>query len=334
MKYRALGGSGIQASVVGLGTWVIGGWMWGGADDQESIHAIQAALDAGINLLDTAPVYGFGHSEELVGKAIRGRRDKVVLATKCGLIWNEAKGEFFFASDDKQPTDKGGIKVYRHLSPASIRLEVEQSLKRLGTDRIDLFQTHWQDPTTPIAETMAELMKLKQEGKIRAIGCSNATPAEMDEYRRAGSLDTDQELYSMLDRKPESSHLPYVAKHGMAFLAYSPLAQGLLTGAVGPDRVFEAGDQRNANPRFSVDNRRRIQAMLDQYRVIADRHSISLGQLAIAWTVAQTGCSHALVGARSSRQAVENAKAGGVTLTQDEVQTIRAAIEQHTAGFA
>jgi aryl-alcohol dehydrogenase-like predicted oxidoreductase len=181
MRYRSLGKSGIEASVVGLGSWAIGGWMWGGAEEAESVRAIHAAIDAGVNLIDTAPVYGFGVSEEVVGKAIRDRRDKVVLATKCGLVWHEEKGEFFFASDEKHPTDDGRIKVYRRLAPDTIRREVEWSLKRLGTDRIDLLQTHWQDSTTPIAATMHTLMELKKEGKIRAIGCSNATPEQMDE---------------------------------------------------------------------------------------------------------------------------------------------------------
>ncbi len=331
MKYRRLGASGIEASVVGLGTWAIGGWMWGGSNESEAIKTIHVAIDAGMNLVDTAPAYGFGLSEEIVGKAIRDRRDKVVLATKCGLIWHEEKGYFFFASDEKHPTDDGRIKVYKCLSPETIRYEVEQSLNRLGTDRIDLFQTHWQSSTTPIADTMETLMKLKDEGKIRAIGCSNASPGQMDEYRVTGQLDADQELFSMLDRKHEQDNLPYCAEHGISFLAYSPLGQGLLTGKIGPERTFREGDQRNNKPRFSIENRQKLTAMLEAFRPIAERHQISLGQLAIAWTAAQPGCSHALIGARTVEQATENARAGDVELADAELQTMRRVIEQHAA---
>lgn len=329
MKYRPLGSSGIKTSVVGLGTWAIGGWMWGGTGEKTAIEAIHAAIDTGINLIDTAPAYGFGISEQIVGKAIRGRRDKVILATKCGLIWHAQKGQFYFNSDETQPTDKGTIKVYRCLAPDVIRYEVEQSLKRLGTDCIDLLQTHWQDPTTPIADTMKTLMSLKAEGKIRSIGCSNATLTQMDEYRATGQLDVDQEKFSMLERKHAHENLPYVIKHGIAFLAYSPLAQGLLTGKIGPDRTFGNGDQRKGNPLFSIENRQRIQKMLDLFKPIAQRHAATLGQLVMAWTLAQPGCSHVLAGARNPEQAVENAKAGKLKLTRKELQVISDAIMAH-----
>lgn len=326
MRYRRLGASGIEASVVGFGAWAIGGWMWGGAEEGDAVRAIRAAIDGGMNLIDTAPVYGFGRSETIVGKAIRDRRDRVVLATKCGLIWHKEKGEFFFASDEHRPVAGGATKVYRCLGRDEIRYEVEQSLRRLGTDRIDLLQTHWQDPTTPIAETMGALLELKKEGKIRAIGCSNATPAQMDAYRAAGQLDADQELYSMLDRKQDEQNLPYVAAHDLAFLAYSPLGQGLLTGKVGPDREFAETDQRRQKPRFSQENRRRVQAMLDQFAPIAAARQLTLGQLVIAWTIAQRGCSHALVGARTPAQVAENAAAGAAAIAPAELAQIQAAV--------
>ncbi len=327
MRYSSLGPSGIDASIVGFGAWAIGGWMWGGTDERESIRAIHKAIDHGINLIDTAPVYGFGVSEEIVGKAIKDRRDKVVLATKCGLIWHREQGDFYFATDDSHPSKSGGRKVYRCLAPESIRDEVEQSLRRLQTDRIDLLQTHWQESTTPISDTMQALMKLKQEGKIRAIGCSNATPEQMDEYRRAGELDTDQERYSMLDRKHETENLPYVAEHQIAFLAYSPLAQGLLTGKVGPNRVFKEGDQRRNKDLFSVENRRRIKELLGHFQAIADKHNLTMAQLTIAWTVAQHGCTHALVGARRPAQVKENAAAGSVKLSENELMEMQATID-------
>lgn len=334
MQYRELGQSGIKASVVAFGAWAIGGWFWGGAEETEAVAAIHAALDGGMNLLDTAPMYGMGHSEEVVGRAIKGRRDKVVLATKCGLVWdgfNEGKGEFHFATDEETKRDDGHIKVYRYLSPASIRREVEQCLTRLGTDYIDLMQTHWQEATTPIAESMGCLMDLKREGKIRAIGCSNANPAQMDAYRAAGQLDVDQELYSMFDRKYEATNLPYCAEHKVSFLAYSPLSQGLLTGKIGPERTFGPGDQRLTKPRFSVENRKRIADMLATYKPLTEKYNCTLGQLVIAWTVAQPGCTHALCGARNPEQVMENMKGGAIVMAPEDSAFMREMLMQHAA---
>lgn len=337
MLMRELGVSGINASVIGFGAWAIGGWMWGGTDDKEAVMAIQAAIDNGISLIDTAPVYGFGHSEEIVGKALKGGyRNKAVLASKCGLVWDTNKGSHFFDSSENIPDDEDNPKaryhVYRYLGPKSVRKEVEASLKRLGTDVIDVMQTHWQDDTTPIEETAAELAKLKAEGKIRAIGCSNATPEEMDRYRRVAPLDVDQEKYSMLDREMEKTNLPFCAKHKVAFFAYSPLAQGLLTGKIGPDRVFSPTDQRAADPRFTVENRKKILAFLADLEPVAERHALTLGQLAAAWTVSQTGCSHALLGARDAKQVAENAKAGSAKLAKEDLDHIARAMDKHLKG--
>jgi methylglyoxal reductase len=200
MKYRALGKSGIEASVVGFGAWAIGGWMWGGTKRNDPEGAIRAAIDHGINLIDTAPMYGYGRSEELVGDALKGVRDAVVLATKCGMVWYKKEGDKFFDANEegraKSEEDKR-YEVYINLRPAMIRYEIEESLRRLKTDRIDLYQTHWQDSTTKTEDVMAELMKLKQEGKIRAIGCSNASIDQMKRYQAVGQLDTDQEQYSI-----------------------------------------------------------------------------------------------------------------------------------------
>ncbi len=327
MQMRSLGASRIEASVVGLGTWAIGGWMWGGTDDAESMVAIQTAIESGITLIDTAPAYGFGHAEEIVGRALAGRRDRVVLATKCGLVWHCRKGKLFFNSEEGSITQgEGKYQVHRYLGRDAIRYEVEQSLRRLKVDYIDLYQTHWQDVTTPIDETMDELLRLKQAGKIRAIGVSNATPAEMDQYRAVGQLDADQEKYSLLDRQPEAEQLPYVRKAGLAFLAYSPLAQGLLTGAIGPDRVFDKDDLRFTRSRFNVDNRRRVAQLLAAFRPVAEKHRISLGQLAIAWAFHQPGCTHALIGARNPKQAEENARAGAVVLDAADLAAMSRAL--------
>jgi methylglyoxal reductase len=335
MQYRELGTSGITASTIGLGTWAIGGWMWGGVEEHDAIRAIHAAIDAGVTLIDTAPAYGFGHSETIIGQAIRDRRDQVVLASKCGLVWRQAAGEFFFTSSEAsissfdEQDQSASRKVYRCLTPEAIRADVEDSLQRLGVDHIDLMQTHWQDGSTPIAESMHTLMQLKAEGKIRAIGCSNASPEQMDQYRAAGQLDVDQEQYSMLDRQAESSQLPYCQQHRIAFLAYSSLAQGLLSGRMAPERVFPVGDLRRDNPRFSVANRQRMQQLLADFQPIADTHGISLSHLALAWTLQQPGCSHALVGARNPAQALENAGAGSVQLSSDELARMQALLEHH-----
>lgn len=327
----------LDASVVAFGAWAIGGWMWGGTEKSESVKAILAAFDAGINVIDTAPVYGFGNSESVVGEAVKElRRDEVIIATKCGLIWHEQQGELFFESNDKgrkgaEGGESADKQVYRCLKPETIRYEVEQSLRRLQTDYIDLYQTHWQDPTTDIAVSMEVLMQLKKEGKIRAIGCSNATPEEMAKYMECGVLDGDQEKYSMLDRGMEGKNLDFVAENDLAFLAYSPLGQGLLTGKVGPERVFEDGDQRNCNPRFDITNRERIMAMLAEFRPVAEQHNVSLGQLSIAWTFHQKGCSHVLIGARNEEQARENAVAGDVELSAEDVVFIRSVIDKYSA---
>lgn len=328
MQCRPLGQSGISASVVGLGTWVMGGWMWGGADEADSIRAIHAALDAGITLVDTAPIYGFGLSETIVGKALKGRRDRVVLATKCNMVCNPDHGKFFFRSTGLGPDPHGQIVVNLYGGADSIRREVEESLARLQTDYIDLYQTHWQDTTTPFEETMGALLDLKRQGKIRAIGVSNATSQQMDAYRRVGPLDCDQEPYSMLVRTIEQDQLPYCHQHGIAMLAYSPLAQGLLTGKIGPERTFAEGDQRNSNPLFSVDNRRRIAKMLDRIRPIAETHRLTPGQLVIAWTYHQPGLTHVLCGARTAEQAIDNAAAGDVQFRTDELDHINAAVAE------
>jgi methylglyoxal reductase len=329
MINRVLGDSGIEASAVGLGTWAIGGWMWGGVDEANAERAIQTSIDEGVTLIDTAPAYGFGRSEEIVGRAIAGCRDRVVLATKCGLVWSRQEGQFFFNSDERGLNPTGSHKVYRLLSAISIREEVESSLKRLATDRLDLYQTHWQDGTTPIGETMTELLKLKAEGKIRAIGVCNATAAQMEEYRAVGGLDSDQEKFSMLDRQIEQDQLPYCRAQGIAMLAYSPLALGLLSGKSGAGRKYGEGDLRRDNPRFTPENLGKVSALLEKIRPLALQRGLTLAQLVIAWTLAQPGITHALVGARDPVQARENAAAGRVELSSEELMTIDQALLEH-----
>jgi methylglyoxal reductase len=321
MLTRTIGRSGIEASVVGLGTWAIGGWMWGGTDEARSIAAIQAAVDEGVTLIDTAPAYGQGRSEEIVGKALKGRRDKVMLATKCGLVWHTQRGNHFF--------DVDGRPVHRYLGADSIAHEVEASLKRLGTDRIDHYITHWQDPTTPIAETMRALLRLKEQGKIRSIGASNTSPADLKAYLDAGPLDAVQEQYSMVRRDIESTHLPICREAGVSVLSYSSLALGLLTGRIGPDRTFEGDDLRKNNPLFSQSNRGKVATLMATIAPIAEAHGATSAQVVIAWTLAQPGITFSLCGARNPEQARENAAAGRLLLAASELDAISAAAAKH-----
>lgn len=325
MLKRTIGASGISASAIGLGTWAIGGWMWGGTDEPAAIDGIRASLDAGVTLIDTAPAYGMGRSEEIVGAAIAGRRDEVVLATKCGLVWHTDKGRHFF--------DQAGKPVHRYLGPESIRHEIEQSLRRLRTDRIDLYITHWQDPTTPIADTLGALENLKREGKIRAIGASNLRRAELEAYLAAGDLDAIQEQYSMVHRDIEADLLPLCVANDVAVLSYSSLALGLLTGRIGPDRRFNGDDLRIDDPRFSIENRRKVAAFAAEIEPIAKSYQASIPQIVIAWTLAQPGITFSLCGARNPAQAVENAQTGKLQLSPADLASISASADRHLSGI-
>lgn len=326
MLTRTIGASGISASAIGLGTWAIGGWMWGGTDEAQSIDTIRASIDEGVSLIDTAPAYGQGLSEEIVGKAIKGRRDKVVLATKLGLVWHTKKGNHFF--------DYDGAPVHRYLGADSVVYEVEQSLRRLGTDHIDHYITHWQDPTTPVTETMEALDRLKTQGKIRSIGASNVSVADVKAYLAAGQLDAVQQEYSMVVRDMERDLLPFGADNNVSVLSYSSLALGLLSGKIGPDRVFTGDDQRKDNPRFSLANRRKVAALMEAIRPIAEAHGASEAQVVIAWTLQQPGITFSLCGARSPQQARENAQAGRIRLSGEELNQISEAASRHLTNLA
>lgn len=321
MLTRTIGKSGIEASAIGLGTWAIGGWMWGGTDEAKSIAAIQASIDEGVSLIDTAPAYGQGVAENIVGKAIETRRDKVVLVTKCGLVWHTQKGNHFF--------DVDGTPVHRYLGKDAIIYEVEQSLTRLRTDYIDHYITHWQDPTTPIGETMEALETLKQQGKIRSIGASNTSPEDVKAYVAAGQLDGIQEEYSMVQRGLEKTLLPIARENGVSVLSYSSLALGLLSGKMTPERQFEGDDLRKDNPRFSQENRTKIKALMDDITPVSQRHDATLAQTIIAWTLQQPGITFSLCGARNVEQARENAKAGRLRLSAADLATIDTAATQH-----
>ena len=319
MRYRPLGTSGIDASVIGLGTAAI---RAGAAAADEFARAIRAAIDHGVTLIDTAPSYGWGHSEEVVGKAIEGRRDQVVIATKCGVWWEDERGSYNGIKDGKANRVS--------LRPDTIAIEVENSLRRLGVDTIDLLQCHKPaipPEETPIHETMGCLMDLKHQGKIRAIGVSNVSLQQLDAYREAGDLASDQFRYSMISRDREADILPYCAEHNIATLTYWSLEQGLLTGKVGLDRVFREDDFRNNAgewlPWFKLENRQRLLDMFAGWSDLTDKYDCTIAQLTIAWTAAQHGATHVLCGIRTVEQGIQNAGAGALELEANEIQRLR-----------
>ena len=323
MRFVKLGSTDLKVSVVALGTWAIGGQWWGGTDEKDSIEAIETAVEEGINFIDTAPGYGQGISEEYVARAIAGKRDSVVLATKCGLRWDMKKGLHFFDYPSGEP-------VYRYLGSQSIEHELDMSLKRLKTDYMDLYQTHWQDPTTPISETMETLLGLKDKGKIRAIGVSNASLDQVKEYLKYGALDTDQEKFSMLDRTVENEILPFCQNNNITMLAYSPMEKGLLTGKISPERQFAEGDSRIGDAMFSKENIARANSLLEKFlKPVADKYNATYGNLAAAWITSRPN-SVALLGARNKKQALENAKAGSILLDEDDSKMFDSFILQYS----
>ncbi len=314
MKRRRLGESDLHVTPVAFGAWAIGGLMWGGADERDAVDAIRVALDAGINTIDTAPVYGCGRSEELVGRALRGRRADVVVATKCGLRWDRAEGPVRFDT----PTPEGGrVEVRYNLRPDSLREECEASLRRLGTDVIDLYQIHWPSPVDPLDDALDALMRLRDEGKVRWLGVSNFDATQIDAASRCEAVVAVQPPYSLIDRRSVAEVLPSCRDRGLGVVAYSPMGRGLLTGAVPVDRRFDASDHRSEHPSFSEANRRRVAEALEAARPIAEGHGVGFGPLAVAWVLGTPGVTAALVGARNAVQAAENAIAP-IELSADE----------------
>lgn len=297
-------------SRIALGTWAIGGWMWGGSDESKAIATIRSAVERGINLIDTAPVYGFGNSEEIVGKALEGIRDKAVIATKVALDWN-----------DDGP--------FRNATPARIRQEIEDSLRRLKTDHIDLYQVHWPDPLTPIDETARELEKLRQEGKVLALGVSNFSPEQMDAFRDVAPLATVQPPYNLFERDIEKDVLPYAKDHGLAVLAYGALCRGLLAGKMSPSTRFDGDDLRKVDPKFQSP---RFEQYLAAVAALEDyaraRHDKTVLALAIRW-ILDKGPTIALWGARKPEQIEGVDEAFGWSLSQDELDEIDKILTRH-----
>jgi aryl-alcohol dehydrogenase-like predicted oxidoreductase len=324
MEMRQLGKSNVKGSVITFGAWAIGGAMWGGTVEKDSIEAIQASVDHGVTSIDTAPIYGFGKSEELVAKAITGKRDKVQLFTKFGLRWDAKDGEHFF--DLKE--DGKIYNIYRNAKKKSIIQECEDSLRRLKTDRIDLYQCHWRDNTTELEETMEALDQLLKEGKILAAGVSNFTAKEIEASNKRVLIASNQPPYSMVLRDIEKDVLPFCREHNIGTIVYSPLQRGLLTGKFKPDHKFPAGDHRGNERHFEPEFIKRVNAFLELLKPIAEKYNASIGQLVINWTIQRPGITLALVGARNAAQAIENAKAGELQVAKEDIAKIDSLLEQ------
>lgn len=323
MKLRKLGKSDVEITPVMMGTWALGGWLWGGTEKNNAAQAIKASIDAGINCIDTAPVYGFGLSEELVGKAIRGRRDELVIATKCGLVWDGRKGSTpYFETKDNRGDP---IMVSRCLRRESIIRECDQSLQRLGIDTIDLYQCHWPDTATPMEEPVEAFLELREKGKIHAFGVSNFSTTQIEEWIQLGPLDCSQPKYSLLSREIESEVLPFCKKNEVGVICYSPMEMGILTGKIGMDKVFPDDDTRKNRPWFQPKKRREVLDALEIIRPIARNHNATLGHIAIAWAFHQPGVTAAIVGARDGDQARVNAEAANIALSADDLISIKAA---------
>lgn len=326
MEYRKIGSSDLTLSAVTFGAWAAGGWMWGGTEQNNAVEAIRTAYDHGVTSIDTAPAYGQGLSEKIVGEAVNNiPRDKVQILTKFGLRWDTTKGAFHFDSKDNDGND---IKIHKYAGKDGIIKECEESLRRLDTDYIDLYQIHWPDPTTPITETMEAVYQLKKDGKIREAGVCNYDMAQMKEAETVIKLASNQVPYSMVRRDIEDEIVPHCIANNKGILAYSPLQRGLLTGKMEPGYSFSEGDTRPNEFYFSDENIRRTNRFLDAIQPLANEKDATLAQMVIKWTIEQPGITIALVGARNPEQAEQNAKAVSIELSGDEISFINEELDQ------
>ena len=320
MEYRKIANSDLELSTVTFGAWAAGGWMWGGTKQNDSVNAIKSAYDLGVTSIDTAPIYGQGTSEEIVGEAIKDiPRDKVQILTKFGMRWDLNKGDFAFNSKDNDGND---IDIYKYAGKESIVKECEDSLRRLGTDYIDLYQIHWPDTTTPVEESMEAVEKLIKDGKVRYAGVCNFDAALLEEASKYVTIISDQVPYSMVKRDIEKRLVPQTIENNQAILAYSPLERGLLTGKMKPGHAFGEGDHRKGLPHFTDENIEKTNEFLEKIKLLANDKEATLAQLVIRWTVEQPGITIALVGARNPEQATQNAKAMDIQLTDQELSYI------------
>lgn len=326
MEYRKLIHTDLSLSVVTFGSWAAGGWMWGKTDRNDAINAIKSGYDLGVTSIDTAPIYGQGESERIVGEAIKGiPRDKVQILTKFGMRWDLAKGDFAFKSQDNQGNP---IDIYKYAGKESVIQECENSLRRLGTDYIDLYQIHWPDSTTPLSETFEAVQRLIEQGKVRYAGVCNYDAALLEDASKIINLVSDQIPYSMVNRGMDRETIPYCTRNEKSVIVYSPLERGLLTGKMRPGQNFAEGDHRKNNPFFTDENIKKTNALLEKLKSLADEKGATLGQLVIRWTVEHPGIKIALVGARNPEQAILNAKAAYILLSAEEIQFINQQIDQ------
>jgi aryl-alcohol dehydrogenase-like predicted oxidoreductase len=324
MEYRKLGDSDLQLSAITYGSFAIGGTMWGGTEKKEAAAAILASLDTGVTTIDTAPFYGFGLSEELIGEAIKGHdRSKIQLLTKFGMVWdgsNNGRGDFMW----DQEHDGKSYPIYKYASKENVIKEAEESLKRLGTDYIDLLQLHWPDSTTPIEETMEALQLLIDQGKIRAAGVSNFNSDQMLKAQKTINLASNQMPYSMLNRDIEQEVIPAAIENHIGIIAYSPLERGLLSGKYFKGEQLKSDDHRNSY--FGRFNPQKVQEFLSTIEPIAQAKGGTLSQLVLRWTTLQPGITVVLAGARNAEQAISNAKSMDIKLNDEELHFITATL--------
>lgn len=315
METAKLGESDLDVSRIGLGTWAIGGWMWGGTDEKDSIAAIQRAVEKGITLVDTAPVYGFGRSEELVGKALAdgNLRDQVTLCTKVALEWDADRN-----------------KVWRNASADRIEKEVEDSLRRLRTDHIDLYQIHWPDPKVPMDETARAMERLYKAGKIRAIGVSNFSAEQMNEFRHHARLHSLQPPYNLLEREIESGTLPYCRQHGIGTITYGGLCRGMLSGRMHEKRTFEGDDLRKVDPKFQGDRFKQYLNAVEALKQLAEeRFGKSLLAFSLRWLLDQPGVTTALWGARRPDQLEPVDEISGWHIDDETMKEVDRILNEH-----
>lgn len=317
MQTRQLGYSDLHLTTIGLGTWAMGGgdWKfgWGPQDDRQSIASIHEALDAGINWIDTAAIYGHGRSEEIVGKAIADRRDSVIVATKCSRVWE---------GDSRD--------ISKSLKADSIRREVEDSLRRLHVETIDLYQIHWPEPDEEIEEGWATMAELVKAGKIRYAGVSNFNVDQLKRAQAIHPVTSLQPPYSMLRREIETAILPFCAHNQIGVIAYSPMQAGLLTGKMTAERIAQLPDSdwRSRNPFFQEPQLRTHLLVVERLRPIAEAKGISLAQLSLAWVLRKPEMTAAIVGARKPGQIIETAQAGDIQLSQKEIAEIELILQK------
>ncbi|HEC42807.1 MAG TPA: aldo/keto reductase [Bacteroides sp.] len=325
MALIKLGNTDLEITEIAFGAWAIGGWMWGGNDKKDSLRALDASVDMGITSIDTAPIYGFGYSEEIVGESIQGKRDRVQILTKFGMRWEIKQGKHFFSSEKNDGTP---VDIYKYAGKESILKECEESLKRLKTDYIDLYQIHWPDVTTPIEESMEAVELLIKQGKVRAAGVSNYSTEDMKKAGTVINLASNQVAYSMVKRDIEEDIVPYSIENNVGILVYSPLQRGVLAGKIKPDTKFNNGDHRPTTAHYKNDNIIKINLFLEQIRPLAELKDVSLAQLVLRWTLQRPGISCILAGARNEEQLIENAGTLEFELSGEEMESIDHSLEK------